>query len=159
MIRHLGVASLAALLAACAAAPQAPPPAVAPAPERAGLAHAWRDAYNACNVDALVALYHPDAVFWPTISRTLAAQPTDVRAYYQVACTAARQVNARFEIATERATGSGDLAVSAGTATVTFARQGGTVTSTMRFSLVARWNGTRWLIVEHHESLMPSPSR
>lgn len=158
MNKHLGVAALVALLSACASAPPEIAP-VAPPPERAAIAHAWRDAHNACNVDALVALYHPDALYWPSIARTLAAQPADIRAYYQVACAAAREVNARFEIASERATGSGDVAVSAGTATVTFTRGGAQVTSTMRFSMVARWVGSRWLIVEHHTSMMPAPSR
>ena len=45
-----------------------------------------------------------------------------------------------------------DMAINSGVYTFTF-KEGVTVQA--RFTFVYRWNGQRWMIVEHHSSAMP----
>ena len=46
----------------------------------------------------------------------------------------------------------GEMAINSGIYTFTF-KDGAAVSA--RFTFVYRWNGQRWLIVEHHSSQMP----
>lgn len=128
----------------------------APLPEPT-IAQAWAKALNDCQVDALVALYHAESLFWPTTSRTLATKPDDVRRYYDAACRTSRAINLKVDIGSERVSVAGDVVLSAGHSTATFTdRQGQTQRVAGRFSFAARRIDGKWLIVEHHSSAMPA---
>jgi uncharacterized protein (TIGR02246 family) len=130
-------------------------PKAAPEPS---IAQAWVKTFNECRVDALVALYDAEALFWPTTSRSLAAKPEDVRRYFDAACKLGKAVGFKFEGVTESVKLYGDVAISAGQMTATFRnRQGQLQDLPLRFSLAARKVDGRWLIVEHHSSAMPAP--
>ncbi len=83
-------------------------------------AQAWSKALNECRVDALVALYHSEALFWPTTSRSLATKPEDVRRYYDAACKISRMIGMKVGIDSERVIRAGDAVLSAGQFTASF---------------------------------------
>jgi uncharacterized protein (TIGR02246 family) len=131
------------------------PMTVAPEPS---IAQGWVKAFNECQVDALVALYDTEALFWPTTSRSLAAKPEDVRRYFDAACKLVKASNFKVEVVSESVKLYGDVAISAGQMTAAFKnRQGQPQEASYRFSLAARKMDDRWLIVEHHSSVMPAP--
>jgi uncharacterized protein (TIGR02246 family) len=151
MRKPLAVALVPALIAGCS---PMRPATTAPEPS---IARNWAAALNDCNVDALVALYHPDALFWPTTSRALSTNPGDIRSYYDVACSMARASGFKVGIASESVKVHSDTVVSAGVAIGTLTnRQGQTQTGSIRFSVTARRVDGKWLIVEHHSSGMPA---
>jgi ketosteroid isomerase-like protein len=130
------------------------PTTTAPEPS---IAQSWVKALNECQIDALVALYHGEALFWATTARALATKPEDVRRYYDAACKSMKASNFKLEVASESVKLYGDAAVSAGQTTATFTnRQGQPQTASFRFSLSARKVEGQWLIVEQHVSAMPA---
>lgn len=153
MKMRLAAVILTLLVAACTSAP---PQA---STDRPSVARAWQDALNGCEPDVLASLYAPEALFWPTTSRTLATKPADVRAYYDAACKGLKAGNAKTSIDSESVMAYGDVTISAGTATINLTSGGAPVTLGVRYSFTARKAGNKWLIIEHHSSLMPAPPR
>lgn len=78
------------------------------------IAQAWVKAFNECRVDAMVALYDPEALFWPTTSRSLASKPEDVRRYFDATCKLAKAISFKFGGVSESVKTYGDMAISAG---------------------------------------------
>jgi hypothetical protein len=66
--------------------------------------------------------------------------------------------NFKVEVVSESVKLYRDMAISAGQMTAAFKnRQGQPQEASYRFSLAARKMDDRWLIVEHHSSVMPAP--
>lgn len=130
-------------------------------PPEPTLAQRWASALNECDVDALVKLYHAQALFWPTTSRALATRPEDVRRYYEAACRTGRIIGFKVQVASESVRVFGETVVSAGEASFSFRGTGGqTQTAAGRFTFSGRKFDGTWLIIEHHSSAMPvAPSR
>jgi len=53
-------------------------------------------AFTAADVDTIVSLYAPDAVFMGTVSKTIVTTPEDIRKYFQVALLGKRRFVASF---------------------------------------------------------------
>jgi uncharacterized protein (TIGR02246 family) len=115
---------------------------------------AWTEASNACNVEALVSLYDPQALMWPTTSRALAANRESIRQYFDRLCAGPRITFTPDPVTIRR---FGDVAVSAGSGMVAAKRpDGAPVQLSTRYTSTSRWDGTNWRIIEFHSSFMPA---
>lgn len=110
---------------------------------------AWAAAFNECSAEKLAALYDPAATLWGTNSGALTTSPEGVRSYFNGACAAQPPIKVRLVERTTRLFGA--TAASAGS--YTFVRSGQEIPARFSFSMV-RVDG-RWLIVQHHSSLLP----
>jgi uncharacterized protein (TIGR02246 family) len=116
---------------------------------------AWTEAFNSRDPKRITALYAPDAVFWGTTAKTIAATPDAVFAYFK---DAGLRPNTRVTIESAHVRVYGEIAIDSGA--YTFAEVQDGVTSNVRparFTFVFRRVGDRWLIVDHHSSRVPEP--
>lgn len=113
------------------------------------LIEAWVSAFNECNAEKLSALYDPAATLWGTNSTALIAAPEGVRFYFNSACAAQPSIQVSLGERTTRVMGT--TASSAGT--YTFVRAGKEIPARFSFTLLRA--ADRWLIIQHHSSLMP----
>jgi len=113
---------------------------------------AWADAYNSHEPDVVTARYHPEAVFWGTVSPTLRATPAEIRDYFS---SLSNRPNAQVEIGEHRVQLFGDLALAAGFYTFTDVTDGESVTRPARFSFALRLTDGDWLLAQHHSSRIP----
>ncbi|MEZ5730527.1 MAG: DUF4440 domain-containing protein [Burkholderiaceae bacterium] len=109
----------------------------------------WAAAFNNCMVKSLSALYAPDATLWGTNARSLIATPSGIRSYFDGACTLQPPFKVTIGEHTTRV--FGPSAASAGT--YSFVRDGKIMAARFSFALVR--SGGRWLIVQHHSSVLP----
>lgn len=146
----LPMLSLAVLLAAVPAMP-------AKADDKADVDAAtarWIDAFNRKNMQDIVALYAPDAVFFGTVSPVLRDTPALVREYFT-----AQPVRPDVSISLEehRVQVFGNVAISTGFYTRSGMEEGKMVRSPARFTFVYEKRGGQWVIVTHHSSALPTP--
>jgi len=113
---------------------------------------AWADAYNSHDPDAVAARYHPEAVFWGTVSPTLRTTPAEIRDYFG---SLSSRPMARVEIGEHRVQLFGGLALAAGFYTFTDVTDGEAVTRPSRFSFALRLTDAEWLLAQHHSSRIP----
>lgn len=113
---------------------------------------AWADAYNSHEPDAVAARYHPEAVFWGTVSPTLRATPAEIRDYFS---SLSNRPDAQVEIGEHRTRLFGELALAAGFYTFTDITDGEPVTRPARFSFALRLTDGEWLLAQHHSSRIP----
>jgi uncharacterized protein (TIGR02246 family) len=148
--------ALIAILSVGAIAP-APARAQAPAPQLAVSAalRDWVEAFNSRDPKRITALYAPEAVFWGTTAKTIAASPGEIWTYFK---DAGQRPDTRVTIDSERVRVYFDVAIASGA--YTFADVNAGVTTNVRparFTFVFRRAGERWVIVEHHSSRVPEP--
>ena len=115
----------------------------------------WAKAFTEADVDTIVGLYAPDAVFMGTVSKAIVTQPEDIKKYFQVALLGNRRfvatlVESNVTPISEAAfvvTALDKLAVTAdGKTQDVFGR--------VTFVVVKRESG--WKILSFHRSAMPS---
>src|ERR1700675_2864817 len=128
-----------------------------PKEEVAGATQAWIDAMSSHNAERVVALYDPEAVLWGTRSPTLRDQPATVREYFNILSTVPPSY--KVVIGEQRIRVYGDMAINTATYTFSEDRAGQAVIRPARFSLVYRNRGGRWLIMDHHSSVVPAPAQ
>lgn len=144
---------LAALLVVlCAACTTVPGGADADRDQVVAAALAWQAAYDSRDVQRIVAQYDPQALFWGTTAKTLAATPAAVTEYFKDAAT---RPNARVVLGEPQVRVYGDTAVASGTNTFTDVRDGQVVARPARYTFVFHRTGGAWRIVAHHSSAMP----
>ncbi len=115
----------------------------------------WAAAFNASDVDAILALYAPDAVFLGTGSRTVVLNPAEIRQYFERALLTDRPRGARLLSHTTRVL-SDDSVMIAGLDETTAVRDGKPLTSAGRVTfVVAKRGGGEWKIVHFHRSSVP----
>ena len=123
-----------------------------------GVDEAWIQAVKAGNVDAVVALYAPDAVLYPPDAME-ARGTAAIRASYESMLSAVVVNDASIDSQYQT---SGDVSVGFGKATLTMTPKGGGSPQIMsvRVTAVARKIGGKWLYVVDHASapLPPPPS-
>jgi uncharacterized protein (TIGR02246 family) len=117
--------------------------------EIAGLFDRWNQALQTGDVSKVVALYAENSILLPTLSDKPRLTPAEKEEYFRhflekrpSASIDMRQIQIGC-----------DMAVDSGLYTFTFAKTGETVSG--RYSFTYRRDGSRWLIVSHHSSLMP----
>jgi ketosteroid isomerase-like protein len=145
------------------AGPADPSPALAPAPDadaatiRAATAH-WIDAYNAGEVDDIVALYTEDAVLMPGNAPMLVGRVA-IRDYLVKDTAAAKAAGLTNKDGVGDVGVSGDLAWHAGTSSVVDA-SGKTVETGKYIEVWRRTNG-QWLMVRDiwNDDAPPAPAK
>ena len=112
----------------------------------------WENAFTLQTPDSILALYADDACLWGTLSPVQRTDRESVRDYFDQAFTYQdrKVVFHDFHIRCY-----GDTAVSSGSYTFSFLREGTMLTIPSRFSFAYVRHDGRWLIVEHHSSLIP----
>lgn len=114
-----------------------------------GVVDAWAAGFNGCSASGIAALYDASATLWGTNASSLITTPEGVRAYFNAACGAQPPITVRIGERTTRA--AGNWATSAGVYVFTRGAQ----EIPARFSFAMSRQDGRWLIVQHHSSLMP----
>lgn len=108
----------------------------------------WNKALQTGEPKNVAALYEGNAVLLPTVSNKVRHNHDEIEDYF-VAFLAKGPVG-KIDEANIRT--FGELAINSGIYTFSF-KDGSSVQA--RFTFVYRWNGSRWMIVEHHSSKMP----
>ena len=115
---------------------------------------AWAEAFNSRDPERVLALYDQEAVLWGTVSPTLRDTRDGLREYFKALPS---QPQGRVTFGEQRVRVYGDTAVSTGYYTFSNVRDGQTLQFPARFSFTYRQRDGRWMIVDHHSSLVPKP--
>ncbi|MGB1129080.1 MAG: SgcJ/EcaC family oxidoreductase [Haloferula sp.] len=108
----------------------------------------WNNALQTGDPKQVAALYEDGGILLPTVSNKVRHNHEEIEDYF-VHFLAKGPVGAIDE---SNVRIFGDLAINSGVYTFSF-KDGSKVQA--RFTYAYRWNGERWLIVEHHSSAMP----
>jgi hypothetical protein len=115
----------------------------------------WAKAFTESDVDAIVRLHAPDALFMGTASKNVVTQTAGVRAYFENALLNNRPRSAKltdyklFELSESAVAVSGlDL--------LTGVRDGSTFSTAGRVTFVIAKRGADWQIVQFHRSPVPN---
>ena len=114
----------------------------------AALFEEWNTALQTGEPKNVTALYESNAILLPTISNQVRHNHEEIEDYFiHFLAKDPKGVINESNIRT-----FGNIAINSGIYTFTF-NDGNSVQA--RFTYVYRWNGQRWLIVEHHSSALP----
>tara|TARA_B000000437_G_scaffold174833_1_gene130720 strand:- start:331 stop:699 length:369 start_codon:yes stop_codon:yes gene_type:complete len=114
----------------------------------AALFEEWNTALQTGEPKNVTALYESNAILLPTISNQVRHNHEEIEDYFiHFLAKSPKGVINESNIRT-----FGNIAINSGIYTFTFS-DGNSVQA--RFTYVYRWNGQRWLIVEHHSSALP----
>ena len=108
----------------------------------------WNRALQSGNPQEVASLYQGDAILLPTVSNRVRHNREEIEDYFVHFLE--RGPEGKIDESNVRT--FGQVAINSGVYTFTFS-DGCAVQA--RFSFVYRWNGKRWMIVEHHSSRMP----
>jgi len=114
----------------------------------------WAAAFSASDVDAIVALYAPDATFLGTGSRTVVLKTEEIRQYFERALLTGGPHGAVLESRTATVLSDSAVIVTGLDAT-SAVRDGKTISSPGRVTFVIARRGAEWKIVHFHRSAMP----
>ena len=114
----------------------------------AALFEEWNTALQTGEPKNVTVLYESNAILLPTISNQVRHNHEEIEDYFiHFLAKGPKGVINESNIRT-----FGNIAINSGIYTFTFS-DGNSVQA--RFTYVYRWNGQRWLIVEHHSSALP----
>lgn len=108
----------------------------------------WNCAIQTGNPKKVAALYEDTAILLPTVSNKVRHNHEEIENYF--VHFLAKGPQGKIDEANIRI--FSETAINSGVYTFTF-KDGSVVQA--RYSFVYRWNGQRWMIVEHHSSQMP----
>ena len=108
----------------------------------------WNLALQTGEPQNVAALYETNGILLPTVSNMVRHNHEEIADYF--AHFLEKGPVGKIDESNVRT--FGQLAINSGIYTFTF-KDGSAVQA--RFTFVYRWNGARWLIVEHHSSKMP----
>src|SRR3954465_9833497 len=115
----------------------------------------WAKAFTDSDVDAIVKLHAPDALFMGTASKTVVVQTEGIRAYFENALLNNRPRGAK--LTDYKAVVLSDTAVAvSGLDALTGIRDGKTFGTTGRVTFVIAKRGADWQIVQFHRSPVPN---
>ena len=114
----------------------------------------WTKAFAASDVDAIVSLNAPDALFMGTGSQTVVTEPAAIRKYFEDALLTRRPRAAPIS-SSEVMVLSDTAVVIAGLNTSTGVLDGKTFSNPGRITFVIAKRGSEWKIVHFHRSAMP----
>jgi uncharacterized protein (TIGR02246 family) len=115
----------------------------------------WSKAFTDSNVDAIVKLYAPDALFLGTSSKTVVTKPEGIRSYFENALLNNRPRGATLSDYSAMPL-SDTAVVVTGLDKVTGVRDGQTFANVGRVTFVVAKRGSDWQIVHFHRSAMPN---
>lgn len=128
-----------------------------PKEDVAAAAAKWGEVLAQQNPDTVTALYARDGVLWGTLSPTIRSGPEAIRAYFVAAYGALPQIKVSFGEQLVRV--YGNTGVNSGYYTFSYVKDGETKTLPARYSFTYVKDGDAWMIVDHHSSGVPAPSR
>ncbi len=108
----------------------------------------WNRALQTGDPKKVARLYDTNGILLPTVSNKVRHNHEEIEDYFVQLM--ARGPAGKIDEANVRM--FGDVAINSGVYTFTF-KDGAALQA--RFPFVYRWNGQRWMIVEHHSSQMP----
>jgi len=108
----------------------------------------WNSALQTGDPKQVASLYETNAILLPTVSNKVRHNHEEIEDYF--VHFLAKKPSGKIDESNVRT--FGDIAINSGV--YTFTLDGGTQVQA-RFTYVYRWNGQRWLIIEHHSSAMP----
>ena len=114
----------------------------------------WAKAFTDSDVDGIVKLYAPDALFLGTGSKTVVVKPEEIRKYFEQALLSNRPRGARLDSHSAMVV-SDTAVVVTGLDTVTGVRDGKPTSANGRVTFVVGKRGSDWQIVHFHRSAMP----
>ena len=115
----------------------------------------WTKAFTDSDVDGIVKLYAPDALFVGTGSKTLVTKPEEIRKYFEEALLRNRPRGAKLGDHSVMVL-SDTVVVVTGLDTVTGVRDGTPFSANGRVTFVVAKRGSDWQIVHFHRSAMPN---
>ena len=130
------------------------PAAAGPEDDALRVVDAWAAAFNTSNVDAIVALHAPDALFLGTGSRAVGTTTADIRQYFERALLTDRPRGAVLESRSVMIVSDSTVIVT-GLDMTTAVRDGKTLTNPGRVTFVIARRGAEWKIVHFHRSAVP----
>jgi uncharacterized protein (TIGR02246 family) len=142
--------SLAALLGLLSSAANA-----GPKEDALAVLDKWTKAFSASDVDGIVKLYAPDALFVGTSSRSVVVKPEGIRSYFENALLTNRPRGATLNDYAAMVL-SDTAVVITGLDTVTGVRDGQPFSANGRVTFVVAKRGSDWEIVHFHRSAMPN---
>jgi len=125
-----------------------------PKEEALAVLEEWTKAFAASDVDAIVNLNAPDALFMGTGSKTVVTDPAAIRKYFEGALLT-RKPRAAPISSSEVMVLSDTAVVIAGLNTSTGVLDGKTFSNPGRVTFVIAKRGSDWKIVHFHRSAMP----
>ncbi|MCL6414817.1 SgcJ/EcaC family oxidoreductase [Aestuariirhabdus sp. Z084] len=108
----------------------------------------WNGALQTGDSQVVASLYESDAVLLPTISNQVRYNTKEIADYF-VQFLANNPIG-KIDECNIRV--FDQIAINSGVYTFTFNEE---EKVQARFTFIYRWNGTRWMIIEHHSSRMP----
>ena len=112
----------------------------------------WIAAFNRKSAADIVALYAKDAVFFGTTSPIIRDTPELVRDYFK---NIGDTGNSTISMGEHRVQVFGDVAINTGFYTRTAVQDGKEVKNPAWFTFVYQLRQGKWMIVEHHSSVLP----
>lgn len=130
-------------------------PAIAePKKEALQVVEKWAKAFTDSDVDGIVNLYAPDALFLGTGSKAVVAKPEAIRKYFENALLNNRPRSAKLD-SYEIMAVSDTAVIVTGLDTVTGVRDGKPFSRNGRVTFVLAKRGADWRILHFHRSAMP----
>jgi uncharacterized protein (TIGR02246 family) len=115
----------------------------------------WTKAFTESDVDAIVNLYDPGALFLGTGSKAVVTKPEDIRKYFEQALLTNRPRGATV-LDQSVLVLSDTVVVVTGLDSVIGTRDGAIFTANGRFTFVVVKRGAEWRIAHFHRSAMPA---
>ena len=125
-----------------------------PKDEATQVVEAWARAFDASDVDGIVALHASDALFVGTGSKTVVKSPEGIRRYFEEALLQNRPRGAKLDDSSTMVLSETAVLVT-GLDTVTGVRDGQPYSASGRATFVVAKRGPDWKIVHFHRSAMP----
>ncbi|MBR1227665.1 MULTISPECIES: SgcJ/EcaC family oxidoreductase [unclassified Bradyrhizobium] len=114
----------------------------------------WAKAFTASDVDAIVKLYAPDALFMGTGSKAVVTKPEGIRTYFEAALLNNRPRGATLNSYDSMVLSDNAVLVT-GLDTTTRVKDGTPISASGRVTFVVAKRGADWQIVHFHRSAMP----
>ena len=108
----------------------------------------WNSALQTGDPNKVASLYEGNGILLPTVSNKVRHNHEEIADYF--VHFLAKGPQGKIDEANVRI--FGQIAINSGIYTFSF-KDGSAVQA--RFTFVYRWNGERWMIIEHHSSQMP----
>ena len=114
----------------------------------------WTQAFADSDVDGIVKLYAPDALFLGTGSKTVVTRPEEIRKYFEQALLSNRPRGAKVGDHSVMVV-SDTVVVVTGLDAVTGVREGTPYSADGRVTFVVARRGSDWQVVHFHRSAIP----
>ena len=115
----------------------------------------WTAAFTASDVDGIVKLYSPNALFLGTGSKTIVLTQEGIRKYFEAALLTNRPRSAKLDASSVIVVSDAVVVVS-GLDTITGVRDGNAFSANGRVTFVIAKHSQNWEIVQFHRSSMPN---